>query len=472
MWRQGLTALVPLALLGVLQLTASAPAIAAGCSGIFVGADCDEGFDFDSLIRVMESAHFSPEEIESVVGIFRDLDRQISDYSETNRLWRRYQDQYMLDYAAMTAIQALGDVAYRLEPLTREDVEVWRETVGRLIPQVEDGLSLETVARLKTLLNLGVWGQFDLPLGDREGYVGNTISGSDQDGFAVSCDRSSCAHVEFASQPMVHGKRWIWGEQEVNGGYGWPLGELNGGKEPTGRHPISSAFKVVLESVDEAAGAAQFGIYFRICIRTWFLDTCSPYFIGPFPWFRHREKDWVLLGMTRAGPDPPPLPVPTPLPSVPGDPSDPPSPEATPPSDLPFCHDLRHPAPGSPVTSEFGRRIHPVTGEVQNLHTGIDLGTPTGTPIQAACDGVVAMAGPNGGYGLYVVIDHGTNERGERLTTGYAHLSRIDVAVGQRVSRGDVVGVAGSTGRSTGPHLHFETFIDAAPQNPRTFIPL
>ncbi|MEO0853220.1 MAG: hypothetical protein AAFY15_06920, partial [Cyanobacteria bacterium J06648_11] len=393
MWRRAFAALAPLALVGVVQLTVSAPAIATGCLGAIVGANCDEEFDFNGLVRVMQAANFSPAEIDRVVSTIQTLDSQISDYSETNRLWQRYQAEYLRDYVAMTAIQVLGDVAYRLDPLTREDVGLWRSTVASLIPQVEDGLSAETIERLTTLLNWGVWGQFDLPLGDLDAYVGNTFSGSDQDGFAVPCDRPGCAHVEFATQPTVHGKRWIWGEQEVNGGYGWPLGELNGGKEPTGRHPVSSAFKVVLEEVDEAAGTAQFGTYFRICIRTWFIDTCSPYFIGPFPWFRHREKDWVLLGMNRAAPEPPPLPVPLPALPVPGELSDPPDPDATPPPELPFCHDLSHPAPGYPVTSEFGPRIHPVTGDYQGLHTGIDLGTPIGTPIRAACDGVVTFAG-------------------------------------------------------------------------------
>ena len=93
-----------------------------------------------------------------------------------------------------------------------------------------------------------------------------------------------------------------------------------------------------------------------------------------------------------------------------------------------------------------------------------------GNPIRAACDGVVTMAQVLGGYGNYIVIDHGRDENGELLTTGYAHLSAIDVSVGQYISKGQNIGSAGSTGLSTGPHLHFQTYINGNPQNPREFV--
>ncbi|MEL7086798.1 MAG: M23 family metallopeptidase, partial [Cyanobacteria bacterium J06597_1] len=127
--------------------------------------------------------------------------------------------------------------------------------------------------------------------------------------------------------------------------------------------------------------------------------------------------------------------------------------------------DLEHPAPGHRVTSEFGWRVHPVTRRRRSYHNGIDLATPSGTTIRAACDGVVTIAGAIDGYGLYVVINHGNG-----LTTGYGHLDRIDVVVGQQVTTGDSIGRSGNTGRSTGPHLHFETFLYGEPRNPREFI--
>lgn len=109
------------------------------------------------------------------------------------------------------------------------------------------------------------------------------------------------------------------------------------------------------------------------------------------------------------------------------------------------------------VTSEYGPRWG-------GFHPGIDIADPTGTPIGAAKDGVVISAGPYGGYGNFVVVDHG-----DGLATAYAHQSRIAVRQGQTVDQGEVIGYVGSTGYSTGPHLHFEVRINGAPQNPRRY---
>jgi murein DD-endopeptidase MepM/ murein hydrolase activator NlpD len=113
-----------------------------------------------------------------------------------------------------------------------------------------------------------------------------------------------------------------------------------------------------------------------------------------------------------------------------------------------FIYPLAQPAP---VTSNFGWRIHPVYGD-RRFHSGVDLGAPMGTPVLAAGAARVKSAGSLGGYGLTVVLEHwdGTNR------TLYAHLSEILVGVGQMVQPGQVIGKVGSTGRSTGPHLHFE----------------
>lgn len=104
----------------------------------------------------------------------------------------------------------------------------------------------------------------------------------------------------------------------------------------------------------------------------------------------------------------------------------------------------------SHITSRFGARRNPVTG-VNQRHAGVDLAAPTGAPVVATGDGVVAFAGPAGNYGLLVAVDHGNG-----VQTRYAHLSRLGVRSGQSVRTGDVVGLVGSTGRSTGPHLHYE----------------
>jgi murein DD-endopeptidase MepM/ murein hydrolase activator NlpD len=123
-----------------------------------------------------------------------------------------------------------------------------------------------------------------------------------------------------------------------------------------------------------------------------------------------------------------------------------------------------NPIPGYGVGSGFGPRRHPIL-DITRLHAGSDLTAPSGTPIHAVDDGVVAMAGVNGGYGETVVVDHG-----DSLSTLSAHMSRIDVGPGDIVQRGDVIGLVGSTGLSTGPHLHFETRIKGVPVDPERVV--
>ena len=113
-----------------------------------------------------------------------------------------------------------------------------------------------------------------------------------------------------------------------------------------------------------------------------------------------------------------------------------------------------------PVTSGYGWRIHPIFG-TREFHTGIDIGAPYGTPVEAAYDGTVIFNGWMRGYGLLVILDHGGG-----LTTTYSHLSASLVHVGDHIARGGVVGRIGSTGWSTGPHLLFEVREDGAPVDP------
>jgi len=118
-----------------------------------------------------------------------------------------------------------------------------------------------------------------------------------------------------------------------------------------------------------------------------------------------------------------------------------------------------------PVTSEFGMRYHPVTGRYV-MHNGIDIGVKTGTPVHAAADGLVYFSGWNtGGYGYLVMIDNGS-----KIVTMYAHNSALAVSAGQVVHRGDIIAYAGSTGMSTGPHVHFEVRVSGTPQNPRGWL--
>jgi murein DD-endopeptidase MepM/ murein hydrolase activator NlpD len=123
------------------------------------------------------------------------------------------------------------------------------------------------------------------------------------------------------------------------------------------------------------------------------------------------------------------------------------------------------PVPGwSSVSSGFVNRTNPVTGR-REFHTGIDIPASRGTPVVAAEAGTVIMAGNNGGYGLCVVIDHGNG-----VSTLYGHHSSITVSVGQSVSRGETIARIGSTGISTGPHLHFEVRVNGSPVNPGGYL--
>lgn len=125
---------------------------------------------------------------------------------------------------------------------------------------------------------------------------------------------------------------------------------------------------------------------------------------------------------------------------------------------------LIRPMPGGDMTSNFGSRRDPFLGSMA-FHAGIDFRSPTGTDIRPTAPGVVTVAGWSGGYGNMVEVDHGNG-----VTTRYGHMSRIIARVGDRVTRDTVIGEVGSTGRSTGPHLHYETRINGVPLNPVNYI--
>jgi murein DD-endopeptidase MepM/ murein hydrolase activator NlpD len=123
---------------------------------------------------------------------------------------------------------------------------------------------------------------------------------------------------------------------------------------------------------------------------------------------------------------------------------------------------LRTPVDGARLSSRFGMRRHPILGYTR-MHKGVDFAAPSGTPIYAAGNGKVTKAGRNGGYGNYVEIRHNSE-----YSTAYAHLSRFakSMSPGRRVSQGQVIGYVGTTGRSTGPHLHFEVRRNGSQINP------
>jgi murein DD-endopeptidase MepM/ murein hydrolase activator NlpD len=112
------------------------------------------------------------------------------------------------------------------------------------------------------------------------------------------------------------------------------------------------------------------------------------------------------------------------------------------------------------LTSQFGLRSHPILGGMR-IHSGVDLAAPIATPIRATADGVVTRASWAGGYGLLVSIQHK-----DGVVTRYGHMSRLAVEPGQRVAQNAVIGYVGSTGRSTGPHLHYEVLVKGRAVDP------
>jgi murein DD-endopeptidase MepM/ murein hydrolase activator NlpD len=124
----------------------------------------------------------------------------------------------------------------------------------------------------------------------------------------------------------------------------------------------------------------------------------------------------------------------------------------------------RSPLQGYRLTSDYGMRTHPVLGG-RRAHKGIDLASPTGTPVYAPADGMVGKAEWFSSYGLYIQVEHGGD-----LQTRYGHLSRLNVAAGQFVKKGDLIGYVGSTGRSTGSHLHYEVRVAGQAVNPLPYM--
>ena len=123
---------------------------------------------------------------------------------------------------------------------------------------------------------------------------------------------------------------------------------------------------------------------------------------------------------------------------------------------------MKTPVDGARISSGYGMRKHPILG-YNKMHKGMDFAAPTGTPIYAAGDGVIEEAGRKGSYGKYIRVRHNS-----KLKTAYAHLHRIKVKSGTRVKQGEVIGTVGSTGRSTGPHLHYEVILNGRQVNPRS----
>lgn len=122
------------------------------------------------------------------------------------------------------------------------------------------------------------------------------------------------------------------------------------------------------------------------------------------------------------------------------------------------------------ITSPYGSRLHPIQGIVKN-HSGIDIGGRTGDPVYAASAGIIIYSQMNdGGYGNMVMIDHGTDTNGNKIVTLYGHGSKLLKNVGDMVNKGDIIMEVGSTGNSTGPHVHFEVREGGIAVDPKKYL--
>ena len=312
-----------------------------------------------------------------------------------------------------------------------------------------------------SIFSAGLLAQVDIAFGTAEAGIDNTISGSYEEGFNVPCEEE-CAHVELAKFAL--GKRWVSGKyQKVKGGRGL-LGLIAGGKEPTGRHPFGSAFKVVVWDTDESSGRVDTALFFRRCEKKLFVDLgCTAYIIGPIPFLSYNEKDTMIIGLldgSGGSSDTNPIPVPPieqqPLP-----------PES--------ASGLIHPLPGSILTSPYGYRLvrnkdGSILEGASRFHEGADFAYAVNDPrypgqILASGDGVVIDARWAGGCGNMIVIAHGNG-----LKTGYCHMSAMYVEKGKPVSQGQVIGQVGTTGISSGIHLHFMIYENGKKINPRKYV--
>ncbi|NMF66788.1 hypothetical protein DP113_33955 (plasmid) [Brasilonema octagenarum UFV-E1] len=192
-----------------------------------------------------------------------------------------------LDKYKLTSIPGIQQAQFK-------DFYNWQNTTIGKIPGLAD-VPFDQFSSLP-IPDMSFIGKVDLPLGSLEGGRWKSISGSYQDGFNVSCEKK-CGHIEVSGSDIVTGSQWMSGkDQKVKGGFGI-LGKLNGGKEPTGRHPFGKSFKQVIWDVKEADGSITTAMFFRICKRGGFVDLgCSPYFIGPVPFFTYKEMDTIILG--------------------------------------------------------------------------------------------------------------------------------------------------------------------------------
>ena len=189
-----------------------------------------------------------------------------------------------------------------------ESFQEWQSVAISEVPGLSD-IGFGRLSQIPDVFS-GVTATHDISFGPKENTktpTRHSISGSNKEGFAVQCVQArGCAHIELSGNGNMHGAQWIAGgtgkgQQIVEGGEGI-LGVVNGGEEPTGRHPFGEAFKVVLDKTSESEGTAEFALYFRYCYRGTPDLGCTPYFLGPVPMpvLDSKEKGMVITGFLDA----------------------------------------------------------------------------------------------------------------------------------------------------------------------------
>ena len=238
--------------------------------------------------------------IKSLVSSFAGFSGNTSDL-EIGELVRNYPQVGSLKLEQTDLSQyAITDIP-NIRNTKLGDLQRWEGSTVREVP----GLDQVPLARMPNPVGLvgNTVARIDKVYGPAEGEQKQTVSGSYEEGFSVKC-RDNCAHIELddtedtgrAVKGEFEGAEWISGKyQEVKGGFG-VLGNLNGGMEPTGRHPFGDAFKVVIWEPDETSDNVSTQMFFRICKRGIPDLGCSPYFIGPVPFIGYRRDEIVFLG--------------------------------------------------------------------------------------------------------------------------------------------------------------------------------
>ena len=299
-----------------------------------------------------------------------------------------------------------------------------------------------------------------------KGPLGNSASGTWESRY-VNCNGPDCAHIEVRREGGISKQnniRWFTTKQEwlKAGNIPVPLCD----KEPTGRYPFGlRQLKVAVTKINEPLGEVEFGLY--LSVKGPF-GIQSANCIGPFPlpfWGKRKEGERILFGSDQPGA------VPALSDVTPGEAyhqSISQSQTAVLPTPV-DCEgsesNFINPAPGGTITSTYGWRTHPVTGH-RRFHSGVDLSRGFGHPVLASNCGVVTHASPLGGYGYTVIIMHSN-----RMETLYAHNTKLLVKVGDQIKRGQLIAEEGSTGLSTGPHVHFETLYPH-PEDPCLVLPI